>query len=84
MRVPPKLSGFVCAFNPAVLGSSPKHTINAIVNILNCAVWKKSKINKKEAGIGPFFKKYVSEYSLIQPDHGKVNFLFGNTRMCVK
>ena len=31
--VPPYLSGFVCAFHPAALGLSPKHTVYALVNL---------------------------------------------------
>ena len=37
--VPPWLSGFVCTFDPAALGSNPKHTIYAFINSnlnLNC------------------------------------------------
>ena len=30
---PPQLHGFVCAYNPAVLGSNPKHTIYAFFNL---------------------------------------------------
>ena len=29
-----KLSGFICDFHPAALGSSPKHTIYAFTNLL--------------------------------------------------
>ena len=42
--VSPQLSGFVCAFNPAALGLSPKHTIYACINLyLNCIIWKQPK-----------------------------------------
>ena len=44
--VPPKLSGFVCAFHPATPGSNPKHTIYAFFNLnlnLSCDMLKRRK-----------------------------------------
>ena len=67
--VPTYLSGFVCAFHPATLGLTPKHTIYAfIVYSQTCALfvlvlWKKRKINEKEAVFGPFKKHYYSSTS---------------------
>ena len=40
------LSGFVCAYNPAAPGSSPKHTIYAFIIYSICAIfvmWKERK-----------------------------------------
>ena len=54
LRVSPWLSGFVCAFHPAVPGLSPKHTINDF--ILNFVMWKRRKFITIEAGIGAFLK----------------------------
>ena len=51
--VPPKLSGFICAYHPATLGSNPKHTIYTFIN-LNCDILKRPKYSDKEAGICPF------------------------------
>ena len=42
------------AFHPAALGSSPKHTIYSFINWLGFCRVEKTKINKKEAGIGRF------------------------------
>ena len=59
--VPPWLSGFVCAFHPATLGSNPEHTIYGLINLnlnLICEMLKKMKINRKR---GPFFKKNHSK-----------------------
>ena len=62
--VPPKLSGFVCTFHPAAPGSTPKHAINAfsiiVKFVLYLSMWceKRTKINKKEAGFGPFFNNF--------------------------
>ena len=37
LKYTPLLSGFVCAFHPAALGSNPKHTIYVFINLnLNC------------------------------------------------
>ena len=33
------LSGFVCAYNPAAPGSSPKHTIYAFIMYSICAIF---------------------------------------------
>ena len=44
--VPPQLSGFVCAYHPAAVGSSPKHTIYAFIIYSNCAIfvmWRERK-----------------------------------------
>ena len=58
-RVPTQLSGFVCAFHPTALGSSPKHTIYAFINLLiNCVMWRNE--NKQEAGSCPFKKPKTS------------------------
>ena len=44
----------MCAFHPATLGSSPKHTFYTFINIyLNCVMRKRQK-KQNEAGIGPF------------------------------
>ena len=55
-----KISGFICAFDPAAPGSSPKHTFYAfIIYSQICAIfvmWKEQN-KQKEAGFGPFFKK---------------------------
>ena len=53
-RVPPQLSGFICAFHPDILNSSTKHTIYAFSNLLICAMWKRTKINKKRPGLANF------------------------------
>ena len=61
------LSGFVCAFNPAALGSSPKNTIYAFIifvlySSLHC---KKNENKQKEAEFGPFKTRTLSFSDLI-------------------
>ena len=55
--VPPELSGFVSAYNLVIPGSSPKHTMNAFIFIVNlcyiCHV-KTTKINKKRPDLAHF------------------------------
>ena len=52
-----QLSGFVCAYNPAAPGLSPKNTTYTfIIYIQICAIfvlWKRAKINKKMPGLAP-------------------------------
>ena len=52
-----KLSGFICDFHPATLGSSPKHTIYAFTNLLKIVLCGKYENKQKEAEIGPLFLK---------------------------
>ena len=57
--VPPRLSGFVCAFHPVALGSSHKHTIYAfIIYSENCAIFslhfEENETNKKRLGLAHF------------------------------
>ena len=60
LGVSPQFSGFVCANYPAIPGSSPKHTLCALIfySILCfiCRV-KRTKINKKRSGLAYFSKK---------------------------
>ena len=56
------LSGFVCAFNPAALGSSPNNTIYAFIifvlySSLHC---EKNENKQKEAEFGPFKTRTLS------------------------
>ena len=60
-RLQQPLSDWLCKYHVkklgAALGSDPKHTIYAFIDLnLNCDMLKKTKINRKEAGIGPFLK----------------------------
>ena len=54
MWVPPWLSGFVCAYQPAAPGSSPKHTIYAFIFVvefvllLSCEKQKKGMAHLKK------------------------------------
>ena len=52
--VAPYLSGFVCTFHSTAPGSSPEH---AFINLSNCVMWKKTKINKKRPGLAHIFLK---------------------------
>ena len=64
----PKLSGFVCHYHPAALGSSPKHTIEAFITYSHCTIFvvrKRTKIKQKEAGFGPFLIKDRAEHHTI-------------------
>ena len=56
---PPQLSGFVCAFQPAVQHSNPKHTIFKIkfcTSFVIVGIEKKDENKQKDAGWGPFKK----------------------------
>ena len=59
--VPPYLSGFVCAYHPAALGSSTKHAIYAfsfiefVLYLCYICHVKRTKINKKRRGLAHFF-----------------------------
>ena len=61
MWVPPWLSGFVCAYQPATPGLSPKHTIYAFFiysqNLCYICPEKRTKNNKKRPGLVHLFKK---------------------------
>ena len=63
LEVPSWLSGFVCAFQPAAPGSSPKHTNLCFHQfIFELCQEKKTEIKKhKEAGIWPNFLKKESQ-----------------------
>ena len=52
------LHGFVCTYHPAAADLNPMHISCTFFNLnfSNCNE-KRTKINKKEAGIGPFFEK---------------------------
>ena len=53
--VPPWLSGFVCAFHHAALGSTPKHSIYAFIiysEICPCVV-KKNENKPKRGRVWP-------------------------------
>ena len=47
MGLPPKLSGFICAFHPVAPGLIPKHTIYAIVIYIQNVLYLSCEKNKK-------------------------------------
>ena len=55
---PPKLSGFVGAFQFATPSLRPKHTIYAFINLYWFVSCGKDENKQKEAGISPFLLKY--------------------------
>ena len=65
----PLLSGVVCAYHFAVLGSSPKHTIYAFIIYSICAIGichvKSTKINKKRPGLAHLFKKRLINANVV-------------------
>ena len=61
-RQPPQLRCFIWVYHVAAQGSNPVHTINAFFNLDYLHLYwneKRTKINKKEAGIGQFLKKLI-------------------------
>ena len=57
MRGAAMRSGIICAFHPAALGSSPKHT--AIIILVQFVLYlslhcEKNENKQKDAGFGPF------------------------------
>ena len=59
----PQLHGFICSYHPAAPGLIPKYSIYVFFNLYywNCNE-KRTKINKKEAGIGPL--RTISKLSI--------------------
>ena len=74
------LSGLVCAFHPAALGLSPKHTIYAFIHLLKYCTVEKTKINKKRPGLAYFFLKTSLCKTYIHPNGLRRGYLISVIR----
>ena len=74
-KVPPQISGFVCAYHPAALSLCPKHAIYAFSFMLYLSC-ERNENKQKEAWFGPIFFKKKMLLDNIHTNWEKVSFNF--------